>query len=83
MIAPTVHLNGTSKEALLQLNMNAASAVLAAIRALTEAHPNARDFYVQGPGAYKQAVDEHVARLDKLQDVLEELSELTEAISDQ
>ena len=82
MKIPTIHLNGTSKDELLDQTLTAADAINVAIRALVNASPNARDYYPQGNGAYGIARDEHLSRLNRLQDVLQELSDIAEDISD-
>jgi hypothetical protein len=80
---PTVHLNGTSREELLGQISNAMHAVREARDALMKATPNARDFYVQGDGAFKAAIAQHYLRLDALNGVLGELEAIGVAISDQ
>jgi len=74
-------MNGTSKQSLLDQNLDAAYAVQAAMDALAKAFPNGRDYYLQGAGAIKIAIDEHVARATKLKEVFEELTELAIHIS--
>lgn len=81
MRLPTIHLNGTSKAALLDAYEAAGSAVLAASEALAEAAPNARDYYPQGDGAFKQAQEEHNVRMMKLNSVLFELQQLAEHVA--
>jgi hypothetical protein len=79
---PSVHLNGTSREALTNGYLEAAQAVSKARRALCEAAPNARDYYVQGEGAFGAATREHQARDQKLKDVLDELTALVEFVEE-
>ena len=45
---PTVHLNGTSKDTLLNAYTAANSALLNALEALEACAPNGRDYYVSG-----------------------------------
>jgi hypothetical protein len=78
--APTVHLNGTGRAQLVEPLQAAARALRAAIAAVEDAAPNARDYYPQGPGAFERARSEHVARLARLQAVLGELSAVWESI---
>ncbi len=78
---PTVHLNGTSRSALIAENDAAYDALRAAVRALEEAGPNARDYYVQGDGAFTKAVSEHVARLAALRSVLADLETIADALA--
>jgi hypothetical protein len=81
MMIPTIHLNGTSEDALLEEVTSACQAIREAERALQNAAPNGRDYYPQGAGAIHSALEEHEARLKKLRDVRRELEELAEAIS--
>ena len=83
MITPTIHLNGTSADALIDALVTASNRITDAIHALADAAPNARDYYPQGPDAYGRARAEHVSRLDRLQSVHAELCDLYNAISDQ
>ena len=82
MIFPTIHLNGTSKQALLDQVLDAAHAVQDAIKALENATPNGRDYYPQGADAIKLAIAEHTARVTKLKEVFGELAKLAIHISD-
>lgn len=82
MRKPTIHRNGTSKPALYEQLLAASAAVRAAIWALAEAAPNARDYYPQGPDAYPQASAQHSARVQKMVDVREELYSLLEHVAD-
>lgn len=82
---PTVHLNGTSKEALLDQVYEAVEALHAAGRKLAAAAPNARDYYVQPNEAqpFTRAQTEHYARMTKLKEVIAELEQIGEGIVDQ
>jgi len=77
---PTIHLNGTSKEALLEQVVAAQAAVCAALHALREAWPNGRDYYPQGPGALREAEAEMNSRCARLDSVDRELGALALAI---
>ncbi len=83
MMAPTVHLNGTTGEVLLDQYMTAAKAVQKAIDAVCDAGPNARDYYVQGSDAGLAAQREHEARVAALKAVRDELAAIAEGIQDQ
>ena len=74
--APTVHMNGTSAERLIEDYQAAASVVETAFNALCAAAPNARDYYVEGPEAFGQAQREHEARAAALRKVFLELEAL-------
>lgn len=80
MKTPTIHLNGTSRAALLESYCDAGAAVRQALDKLADAAPNGRDYYTQGGDAIGVAVAEHVDRLRRLESVLAELSELAEAV---
>lgn len=82
LTTPTIHLNGTSAEALTDDYSAAYRAVCAAIESLQAASPNARDYYVQGPGAFAKARREHEARLHKLADVAGDLMAILEVVVD-
>ena len=79
---PTVHRNGTSRDALQNQFRAAYDAVTTAKHALQEAAPHARDYYVQGETAYASAVREHVYRLERLEQVQIELALLWESVAD-
>jgi hypothetical protein len=79
-MVPTVHLNGTSREMLVDQLSDAAQAVHAAGRELALATPNGRDFYPQGPAAIGRALAEHNDRMLRLQSVARELEEIAQAV---
>jgi hypothetical protein len=83
MMVPTIHLNGTSRQELLDGYVVTLRAVCDAIDALSKAHPNGRDYYVQGPDATHKAKDEHRSRVHRLASVRDELAAIAEAIHDQ
>lgn len=78
---PTIHLNGTSPEALLAQYEQSALAISQAIRLLEEASPHGRDYYPQGPQALTAARAEHVTRLEVLHGVQKELQQLIEHVA--
>jgi hypothetical protein len=47
---------------------------------LREAQPNARDYYVQGDNAYREATLEHVERLKKIEAVRSDMLTIHECI---
>jgi hypothetical protein len=77
---PTVHLNGTSKEALIEQCRIASDAMLAAMRALQDAAPNPRDFYVQEGDAFKTAQSQHAERVKALHAVHQDICAIMGAI---
>lgn len=80
---PTIHLNGTSADDLLEQQCNAMSAIRDAITAVSNAGPNGRDYYPQGLQALQQATEQFRARLQKLQDVLTEIEQIAEHIANE
>lgn len=83
MLIPTVHMNGTTGEVLLDQYIVAAEAVRKALDALCDTGPNARDYYVQGPDAPLAAQREHEARVASLKRVRDDLAAIAEGIQDQ
>jgi len=88
MRVPTVHLNGTSKGDLMRDQQRVIDPLRQAIIALRITGPNGRDYYPQNPLAdgtpsLHAAVEEHRARLEKLNEVLAELESLVEQIDAQ
>lgn len=73
---PTVHLNGTSAESLMEGYESAARKLGEAFDAVAATAPNARDYYVQGDSAYERARSEHADRVTKLRELMEEISQL-------
>jgi hypothetical protein len=82
MMKPSIHLNGSSRSDLLDQQANAMTGIRTAIEALSEACPNARDYYPQGDQAYSEARAEHVSRLERLRAILKEYEEIAGAIVD-
>jgi len=76
----TIHLNGTSKEALVKALCDASEALEAAYQSLKQTTPNGRDYYPQGNQALKVALDEHDSRLRRVDSVKKEIDELTIAV---
>ena len=83
MKSPTIHLNGTSKESLLEGYDNAWTAVHEAYEVLKKTAPNGRDYYVQEDGSLDIAVEEHRHRLQVLHDVMNELGTIMQEIDSQ
>ena len=79
---PTVHLNGTSGKVLYEQYIAVGRSLGLTLRAMEEASPNARDYYVQGEGAYAEAMKEHMARVDVLRGVGKEIDTIMEALFD-
>lgn len=80
MTIPTIHMNGTNRNRLLDDICGATNALREAIRKLCETGPNGRDYYPQGPDAFRAAQAEHQSRLERLGSVQTELEALALAI---
>jgi hypothetical protein len=73
MKLPTIHLNGTSAQELLDQNRAVLDAIHQLQEALSAATPNARDYYPQGAGAYTIARNEHITRQQAIQQMEDEI----------
>ena len=80
LIVPLVHLNGASKQRLLQQLEDAYDALQVAYDALRQASPNQRDYY-HTPGLYEKALAQHTKRQQAIDDVLTSIQAETEEIS--
>lgn len=81
MRIPMLHLNGTGKEMLTKGYEDAWHALREAQKALRKIEFNARDYYVQGPDAWTEAVREMDARFDAIGRVEKEIEEILIAIN--
>ena len=82
MIFPTIHMNGTSAESLVDQNRAAWNALRSAVEALDAAAPNGRDYYPQGDHAIGEAMREHTERVKPLLKAMRELDAIAEHIYD-
>ncbi len=82
MTPPTIHINGTSSEMLLEGYCEARLAVVAARNALAKVEFNARDYYVK-PGTWEKACAERAEMFASLAKVEHELESIAEAILEQ
>jgi hypothetical protein len=80
---PTIHLNGTSKQSLIDALCEASNKLNDAYEAMKQTAPNGRDYYPQGPDALRAATDEHMDRLRRLDAVKTEIDQLAMAIDEQ
>jgi pantothenate synthetase len=78
MMMPTIHLNGTSREELIEQHVAAVAALNRALEAMARAAPHGRDYYPQGAGAIQQAIQEHNDRVARVSLVFAELTEIAE-----
>lgn len=80
MIFPTVHINGTSGQSLMDKLTDAEMVIHEAIKKVSETCPNERDY---PGGGFHMAVNEHTARVQKLTEVAKELDRLFMGVLDQ
>lgn len=82
---PTIHLNGSSSQTLVEGFGKAAHAIRAAIDAVAETAPHMRDFYVQedGEALFRHAQAQHRARLIALGTVLVDIESLGVSVIEQ
>ena len=83
LVTPTLHLNGSSGGALLEQWLAVRAALMGAMDALHEAHPNARDYYVQSPRAITEAVAQHGVRMRRIDETIREADAIIESIQSQ
>jgi len=74
LVLPIIHLNGTSREELLEQLEVAHSALLNALLAIKRSAPNGRDYYPV-PGLLDRAIEQHGRRMRILTDLMRELEE--------
>jgi len=77
---PTVHINGTSEDQLLEGYCDAMNALLDAIKKLEACSPNARDYYVND-GDINAACTEHANRVADLIAVRRDINKLAEHVA--
>lgn len=80
---PLIHLNGSGAIALLDALNNAYHRCQDAMEAIRKTAPNGRDYYPLGDNAYKQAREEYDSRIERINSVAMELSELLIHVMDQ
>jgi len=78
---PTVHINGSSRDSLLEDYMAAMDSIRLAMKAVQAAAPHPRDYYVQSNMSAHLARDEHVTRLARLRETLDELNTIAEHVA--
>ena len=83
LAVPTIHLNGSNKDRLLEALSNAREALRLALDAMRETAPNGRDYYTQKPGAFALAQDQHTDRLVTVTIAHDELTVIAMEINDQ
>jgi predicted ATPase len=83
LIIPTVHMNGTGKQTLIEEYVNAMNAVQTAIDALAQITVHSRDYYPQGNDAINEAKYQWNKQYDELMTVRNELEAIAIAIDEQ
>lgn len=83
VMLPLVHLNGTSRDALVEMYDKADRALRDALYALDDASPNARDYYPYGDKSFKDAADQHIDRIRRVKSVIDEISFIADAIREE
>jgi len=81
--SPHIHMNGTSKDYLLDRLCDASQSLNAAFEALRQTSPNGRDYYPLGPDAMRIAQEQHEDRTRRLDAIKAEIDQMAEAVSDQ
>ncbi len=82
VIPPLVHINGTSKQELLDQRFDAIDAIVAAGDALAKTAPNGRDHYPAGPEYLEKAEEQFERRRNWLRQIMLELEEEIRQIQD-
>lgn len=70
---PTIHLNGTSKDSLMRGYESALKAIRHTLDEMDKIELNARDYYTQGPEAYREAREQFNEQYNSLCSVKEYL----------
>jgi len=81
-MVPTIHLNGTSCQELMDQIVNVERAGRKMLQALYDASPNGRDYYTQGDNAFHEVQSEHQDRVKRIQSVIDEIQEIADSISE-
>jgi len=82
VIAPIVHLNGTSRQMLMDELEEAYYALGNAYDKVKASGPNGRDYYLMA-GLFEKAVKQHTDRLEAIEGVRRSIAEQLTTISDQ
>jgi len=67
---PTVHLNGTSRKMLTEGYQNAYRKLIEFRDAFSRIEHNARDYYVQGPDAWRKACHQRDVQRQRIADLM-------------
>ena len=80
---PTVHMNGTSHKMLTEGYEDAYDALKTFTKAFGRIEFNARDYYVQEPNAWNDAVDARIDMNEKIRDILKYVEDHLESLAEQ
>ena len=87
LLAPLIHMNGSSAESLIEGYLAAATLLTKGLEALYACAPNGRDYYPcatqSEPNPFRQASREHDARINSVRQVLAEIEMIVENIQEQ
>lgn len=73
---PCVHLNGTSREELIEQHLGVIDSLTVLMESLAIASPNGRDYYPKGDTSFSIARRQHAARIDAVRWMLKEEAEI-------
>lgn len=76
LVAPRVHLNGTSADELKRQYREAMRSVDRSVEAVVASAPHGRDYYPISDVAFKKAQSQHQSRLRRLADIKQELADI-------
>jgi hypothetical protein len=82
MRIPTIHAGGTPKDLLYGQLRDAVDVLTAALHAMRQAAPVARDYAPQGAGAFEAAEREHLERVQRVESAALELVQIARAIGE-
>ena len=82
LVVPIVHLNGSGLDSLMEACLDQITAIDEAIAVMRQNTPHGRDYYPLGDAAHTQAVEQHMARIAKLQSVCDEVMSIAVAVSE-
>ena len=81
MTLPTIHINGTDVEDLIEANTKAHQALQSALEAMHGAAPHGRDYYLQEAMAINKAIDDHCFRCHSISEVIQQYADMHEYLT--
>lgn len=82
-VVPIVHLNGTSKDELLQLREKVYVALTDLLFDLKQMAPNRRDYYIGPDELWERALEQHRRRMQTITDMMKEIEIECEKVEEQ